>query len=313
MDDHLGEHELMENEQSGAKEGSSGTTDNLLIDKTVTLDYNRNRRNLSMAWVDVKKAYDSVDHNWLNEIVKVHRFPSWICRVIQNLSAFWNIRITTNTKQGRETSGPIRFTKGLPQGDALCPRLFTLCLNPVAWLLSASKGYCLSKPLETKITHLLNVDDLKVVGASEAKLNSVLRATSTAMQDIGLQWNPKKCNVIHVRRGKQVEDAADLKLDEATLVKNLEARSSYKFLCVKEATLQDEKLALAVAAKVYLHRLSVIWTSPLSDANCVKATNQFALPVLTYPMWTQHWPLAELRQFDRETRKWLVRMVASIR
>ena len=146
--------------------------------------------------------------------------------MIRNLSACWNTRITANTKQGRETSGPIRFTKGLPQGDALCPRLFRLCLNPVAWLLSASQGYRLSKPLETKVTHLLYVDDLKVFAASEAKLNTVLRATSTAMQDIGLQWNPKKCNVIHVRRGKQVEDAADLKLDEATLVKNLEAGSS---------------------------------------------------------------------------------------
>ena len=128
------------------------------------------------------------------------------------------------------------------------------------------------------------MDDLKVFAASEAKLNTVLRATSTAMQDIGLQWNPKKCNVIHVRRGKQVEDAADLKLDEVTPVKNLEAGSSYKFLGVKESTLQYEKLALAVAAEVYLHRLSVIWTSPLSDANRVKATNQFTLPVLTYPM-----------------------------
>ena len=86
-------------------------------------------------------------------------------------------------------------------------------------------------------------------------------------------------------------------------MKNLEARSSYKFLGVKESTLQDEKLALAVAAKVYLHRLSVIWTSLLSDANCVKATNQFALPVLSYLMWRQHWPLAELREIDRETRK----------
>ncbi|XP_031571639.1 uncharacterized protein LOC116305807 [Actinia tenebrosa] len=49
--------------------------------------------------------------------------------------------------------------------------------------------------------------------------------------------------------------------------------------------------------------LSVIWTSPLSDYNRVLATNQFALTVLTYPMWTQHWPLAELRIIDRETRK----------
>ena len=106
------------------------------------------------------------------------------------------------------------------------------------------------------------------------------------MQDIGLQWNTKKCNVIHVRRGKKVEDAADFKFDEATLVKNLEAGFSYKFLGVKESTLQDEKLALAVATKVYLDRLSLIRTSPLSDAIRGKATNQFALAVLTYPMWT---------------------------
>ena len=86
-------------------------------------------------------------------------------------------------------------------------------------------------------------------------------------------------------------------------MKNFEAGSSYKFLSVKDSTLQDEKLALTVAAKVYLHRLSVIWTSLLSDANCVKATNQFALPVLSYLMWRQHWPLAELREIDRETRK----------
>ena len=49
--------------------------------------------------------------------------------------------------------------------------------------------------------------------------------------------NPKKCNVIHVRRGEQVKDATDLELGEATLVKILEAGSSYKFLGVKESTL----------------------------------------------------------------------------
>ena len=105
--------------------------------------------------------------------------------MIRNLSGCWNTRITANTKKGSETSGPIRFTKGLPQGDALCPLLFTLCLNPAACLLSASQGYRLSKTLETKVT--LYLDDLKVFAASEAKLNTVLRAASTAMQDIGLQ------------------------------------------------------------------------------------------------------------------------------
>ena len=50
--------------------------------------------------------------------------------------------------------------------------------------------------------------------------------------------------------------------------------------------MQDKKLTLTVAAKTYLQRLSIIWTSLMSDVNRVKATNQFALPVLTYPMWT---------------------------
>ena len=42
---------------------------------------------------------------------------------------------------------------------------------------------------------------------------------------------------------------------------------------------------------------------PLSDFHKVLASNQYALPVVTYPMWTLTWPLANLQQLDREARK----------
>ena len=42
--------------------GCSGTIDNLLIKKMVTQDCHRGRSNMSMAWIDVKGAFDSVDH-----------------------------------------------------------------------------------------------------------------------------------------------------------------------------------------------------------------------------------------------------------
>ena len=115
----------MEGEQRGAKSDCSGTTNNLMIDRMVTQDCYRGKRNLSMAWVDVRKAYDSVDHSWLIEMMEVHRprIPVWIGKVIQNLSASWNTKIVATTKQGMETSVTIIFRKGLPQGDALCPRL----------------------------------------------------------------------------------------------------------------------------------------------------------------------------------------------
>ena len=35
----------------------------------------------------------------------------------------------------------------------------------------------------------------------------------------------------------------------------------------------------------------------------MKASNQFALPAMSYFMWTQHWPITELRQVDRDARK----------
>lgn len=56
---------MMQVEKLGAKEKCSDTTDNLLIDHKVCQDCQRVRENLSMAWVDVRKAYDSADHQCL--------------------------------------------------------------------------------------------------------------------------------------------------------------------------------------------------------------------------------------------------------
>ena len=95
---------------------------------------------------------------------------------------------------GNETSPLISFNRGLPQGDALCPPLFTLCLSPVAWKLCSTEGYRLLRPVGSKVTNLLYIDDLKVFAASQAKLNIVLKMTKEAMEDIGLQLNPKECS-----------------------------------------------------------------------------------------------------------------------
>ena len=65
----------MQGEQRGAKETCGDTTDNFMIDCMVWQDSQRGRRNLSMAWIDVQKAYDSVDHQWLKQMFNLQRFP----------------------------------------------------------------------------------------------------------------------------------------------------------------------------------------------------------------------------------------------
>ena len=89
------------------------------------LDCQGGKRNLSMPWIDGRKAYDSVNHGWLCAMTDVHRLPIWLGKVIRKLCASCNTRVIATTRQGRETCRKISFTKRLPHGDALCLRLFT--------------------------------------------------------------------------------------------------------------------------------------------------------------------------------------------
>ena len=43
----------------------------LLIDKMITSDARKHKKNLSMSWIDYKKAYDMVPHSWLLEVVEL--------------------------------------------------------------------------------------------------------------------------------------------------------------------------------------------------------------------------------------------------
>ena len=56
---------MLQIDQRGAKANCSGTSDNLLISDMILRDARYNRKNMSCAWLDVKKAYDSVSHKWL--------------------------------------------------------------------------------------------------------------------------------------------------------------------------------------------------------------------------------------------------------
>jgi len=140
--------------------------------------------------------------------------------------------------------------------------------------LRSTEGCRLSKPVGSKVTDLLYNDDLRVFAASQTKLERVLKVTKGVMEDIGLQGNPKKCRVPGgFKSGGMVIDS-------------LKENTTYRFLGAPARLLQEEKLALQCTTKTYLHRLSVIWSSPLSDSYRVQASNQLAMPMFSYLEWS---------------------------
>ena len=90
------------------------------------------------------------------------------------------------------------------------------------------------------------------------------------MGDIGLLWNERKCVVVDVKRGSLQELAPGLKIGEQQLIESLTEDSQYKFLGVLESIKQEDSLVLESTARVYLQRLSFIWSSPLSDRTLIR-------------------------------------------
>ena len=69
------ESDILRVEQKGCRKKRRGTNDQLLIDKMILNDSKRRQKNLAMAWVDYKKAYDMVPHSWIVECLQLAQVP----------------------------------------------------------------------------------------------------------------------------------------------------------------------------------------------------------------------------------------------
>ena len=292
----------MQIDQRGAKSETSGTIDNLLIDDIISRDVALHRRNMFTFWIDVKKAFDSVSHSWLLEMLKLHRVPTKLIDIIRNIISKWNLVLLIPIKVGLQESNSIQLTNGELQGDTLYPSLYTLCSNPVSWMLRSTEGCTLSSPIKEKITHTFFIDDLKGYTKSIEKGIKVLNKLKQCMEDSGLLWNEKKCKVSFSHRGKLV-DNGHLHLRDGMRISYLKKDETYKFMGVYQTNKNAvDQLQVSLLDKVK-KRSHIIWTSQLSDYNKIIATNIFVNSSAEYYFWACKFQITFLREMDASIRK----------
>ena len=97
IEEHLIENSIVYSEQAGAKKRLWGCTDQLLINRVVTNEAKKGRRNLSMIWLDYKKAYDSVPHAWIIEALRLAKIPDTIIAAVQHLISRWSMELNIPT------------------------------------------------------------------------------------------------------------------------------------------------------------------------------------------------------------------------
>ena len=145
---------------------------------------------LKTSWIDVKKAFDSIEHSYLIKCIKSYNFPDWIIKFIEIIISKWKLDIRSNNTKILEKT----IQKGILQGDSLSPLLFVLCMDPLSRKLN-SKYPTLQIPAGDNMhctNHLLFIDDLKLLAENEETLDKLMKETKNFFNVICLEMNKEK-------------------------------------------------------------------------------------------------------------------------
>ncbi len=292
---HITINEILHREQKGACPGSRGAKEQLATDRTITKDNKKRNTNLAMAWIDYKKAFDSVPHSWIVKCMEMYKINTKLQEVIISSMTEWK----TTLMHDKQEIGKVPIKRGIFQGDSLSPLLFCLAINPLSDVLHGCDS-----PYKTAtgqmISHLLYMDDLKLYSRKEEGINSLIQAVHKFSDDIQMKFGLNKCARLIIHRGK-VKNSPDLPIEEGVIPDI--SRGSYKYLGILQQQTNKDNEAKTAAMQEYKKRLKKILKSKLHAKNKIEAINTFAIPVITYTAGIVKWTVNELNNANRSTRK----------
>ena len=131
--------------QRGFKK-EDGTAINSVLLQTMYTEAKRQRQGLKLAFIDVKKAFDSVSHKAIAEAALDAGMDPKVLRYVMRGYHRQGTRLEVNG-----TSRVVKPKRGVRQGDPLSPLLFNLVVNRVLKTLPDTSGVLMGT---TRINHL---------------------------------------------------------------------------------------------------------------------------------------------------------------
>ena len=177
---YIEKHNLLYPSQYGFRKGHS--TQHAILDIINDIQANMNQRLLSCGvFIDLKKAFDTVDHEILLNKLNHYGFRG----IINDwFSSYLNNR-TQTTQVGQHISDKAIITCGVPQGSVLGPLLFLLYVNDIHKCSNKLRFYLFADD-----TNILYAD--KNVKALETTINIELQKFYVWLTVNKLTLNTKK-------------------------------------------------------------------------------------------------------------------------
>ena len=103
-----------------------------MINNAILENCKKRMKNLSTAWINYKKAFDSVPHSWILKCLQMYKIHPVFITFIEESMSQKKTNMTLVHKEGVLETEPIRIKRGIFQGDSLSPSLFTMSLYPLS-------------------------------------------------------------------------------------------------------------------------------------------------------------------------------------
>ena len=269
-------------------------------------DAKTRKKDLSVAWIDYQKAYDSVPHSWIIECMDMYKIDNSIVNFMRHTMPSWRTTMTLRGEHHTIQTREINIKRGIFQGDSFSPELYCMTNNPLSVELNRTKlGYRVGKCNTSNnnlINHIFYMDDLKLYARNNRQLECLVNTVDLFSRDIQMKFGLSKCAKLTMKRGKPLNYESLTTISGETFP-DLGDADFYKYLGVEENAQTGHNEVKKRVTTEYKRRVKLILRSELNGKNTITAINTFSVPVLTYSFGLICWTLEELRKLDRMTRK----------
>jgi hypothetical protein len=150
--------------------------------------------------LDAKKAFDSVDHEYIKETLEAYGFGPAFIRIFETLYNNISARILVNGF----ASEAIKIERGVKQGDALSCAIFIICIDPLLRNLNKNKNI---KEIRIRRKNGTDVgidfkssayaDDISVICLNELKgIQNIFLEYERLTRRSGLELNADKTEIL---------------------------------------------------------------------------------------------------------------------
>ena len=206
--------------QHGFRNGYSTSTACFVLKETI-LDYTKSNSNVYACFIDISKAFDTVNHRILLDKLKEYGIPAIYLNVIK----YWYCNQLVNVRYGMSLSEEWRICNGVRQGGVLSGLFFSIYIDSLLTKVSKSKLGC---KLGIEMANIIAyADDIVLLAPSRTALQILIDIAHLEACRLDLKFNTEKSKCMIFRSfNKKISDSLSFKIGD----NHVEIVKSFKYL-----------------------------------------------------------------------------------